>query len=624
METHRGKLLGRYEIVAEIGRGAMGAVYQARDPRIDRFVAIKTILLHQSGLREQEEFRQRFLVEAKAAGRLLHPGIVTVFDVGEEPGTSDPYIVMEYIEGRTLRDLLAGETKRLPLERALEITIEIAEALDYAHAQGVVHRDIKPANILITKEGQAKIGDFGIAQLDLSHITLPGYAVGTPAYMSPEQVEGERLDGRSDLFSLGAILYSMLTGFSPFQGNSATTVCFKVMNRNPLQVTTLAPELPAQLDAVIVRALAKDRTHRYQRGMELARDLKELRERAADHAKGKLWFSAPDGRKRFLDGTAKLPVVRANAKGSNASNSPAPATGKARGVFSLFSFSPLQVGVAALTLLLASIALGLLAWQEIRRPKPSPIAIADSVSTPRRPLPAPVVSPAATESKSDAQTEHAAAIENQPEPTASDIPAAPDSGALSKTPVTATPKPGTHTTPKAAKVTGAKDGLLSPSKNGGPAASPSGTKASAVPAVVKNAPSPGSVATEVPQLSPAVANSDLAIHVEHHFSDATLSIWIDGHLAYEHPLHDGHKKRLLLLGGGVRQSLTIPLAAGKHTLRVQVRSAAEQYDQSKNVDGEFLKGGEKTLSINFDKHTQEMRVALGNEAGPTPKLEPAQ
>ncbi len=280
MEAPVGKILGRYEIVAEQGRGAMGAVYKARDPKIDRFVAIKTILLHQIEAEEQREFRARFFVEAQAAGRLLHPGIVAVFDVGEDPETSDPYIVMEYIEGQTLQDLLSENGKKLPLNDALRITLEIAEALDYAHAQGVVHRDIKPANILITKEGQAKIGDFGIAQLDLTHMTVPGRVIGTPAYMSPEQLEGRQVDGRSDLFSLGAILYSAVTGFSPFQGNNATAVCFQVANRDPLEATALDPELPAELDTVIARALAKDPAARYQRGLEFAQDVRKLRDAA--------------------------------------------------------------------------------------------------------------------------------------------------------------------------------------------------------------------------------------------------------------------------------------------------------------------------------------------------------
>ncbi|MGC2245393.1 MAG: serine/threonine-protein kinase, partial [Terriglobales bacterium] len=319
MGNPRGKLLGRYEIVAEVGRGAMGSVYKARDPKIDRFVAIKTVLLHQSVIHEQQEFRRRFFIEAQAAGRLLHPGIVAVFDVGEEPETSDPYIVMEYIEGQTLREVLAHNGKKLPLNDALRITQELAEALDYAHAQGVVHRDIKPANVLITKDGQAKISDFGIAQLDLTHMTLPGRVLGTPAYMSPEQLEGEQVDGRSDLFSLGAILYSAVTGYRPFQGNSATTVCFKVANREPLQATSLAPELPHELDAVIARALAKDPTERYQRGKEFAEDLRKLREQAPAPKATTLWFSPPAGGRTWIDGK----TIVGKAKREASSGSPA-------------------------------------------------------------------------------------------------------------------------------------------------------------------------------------------------------------------------------------------------------------------------------------------------------------
>ncbi len=178
----------------------------------------------------------------------------------------------------------------MPVDEALRITQELAEALDYAHTQGVVHRDIKPANILITKEGQAKISDFGIAQLDLTHMTLPGRVLGTPAYMSPEQLEGEQVDGRSDLFSLGAILYTSVTGYRPFQGNSATTVCFKVANRDPLAVTALAPELPHELDALIARALAKNPAERFQRGKEFAEELRKLRERTPAR-KNTIWFS---------------------------------------------------------------------------------------------------------------------------------------------------------------------------------------------------------------------------------------------------------------------------------------------------------------------------------------------
>src|ERR1700722_6632253 len=264
MDDRRGERFGRYEILAELGRGAMGIVYKARDPKINRVVAIKTFSLAGQPPEEEREYRERFFREAEAAGRLSHPGIVTIFDVGEEPETRAPYIVMEYVGGQSLDKLLARAGNKLPLEKALQITHELAEALDCAHGQGVVHRDLKPANILITEDGHAKIADFGVAKLSLANQTLAGRALGTPAYMSPEQLNGEAVDGRSDLFSLGVVLYTVLTGYRPFQGNSAMTVSFKVVNRDPIPATVLETELPQALDYIISRAMAKDPAQRYQ------------------------------------------------------------------------------------------------------------------------------------------------------------------------------------------------------------------------------------------------------------------------------------------------------------------------------------------------------------------------
>ena len=277
MEKPLTRQFGRYEILSELGRGAMGVVYKARDPQIDRLVALKTVSLWGQEPDEEKEFRLRFMNEAQAAGRLHHSGIVSVFDVGEDPENHDPYIVLEYVAGESLNRVLSLE-KKLPLERALKLGEEIADALDYAHAQGVIHRDIKPANILITQDGRAKIADFGIAKLNLAHFTIPGRVVGTPAYMAPEQLSGEGVDGRSDLFSLGVILYAMVTGHSPFQGNSATTVCFKVANREPIAASALDMTLPPQLDAVISRAMAKDPKERYQRGSDFGDDLRILQQ----------------------------------------------------------------------------------------------------------------------------------------------------------------------------------------------------------------------------------------------------------------------------------------------------------------------------------------------------------
>jgi eukaryotic-like serine/threonine-protein kinase len=270
------KRFGRYEILGELGRGAMGVVYKARDPQIDRLVALKTISLRGQDEDAEKEFRMRFQNEAQAAGRLHHPGIVAVFDVGEDAETHDPYIVLEYVAGEALNRILARE-KKLALERALQLTEDIAAALDYAHAQGVTHRDIKPGNILISQDGRPKVADFGIAKLNLAHLTIPGKLLGTPAYMAPEQLAGKAADGRSDLFSLGVILYAMVTGHSPFQGDSATTVCFKVANREPVPASALNLDLPRELDAVIARAMAKDSKRRYQRGAEFAEAVAEVR-----------------------------------------------------------------------------------------------------------------------------------------------------------------------------------------------------------------------------------------------------------------------------------------------------------------------------------------------------------
>ncbi len=276
MDDSQHKPFGRYEVLQEIGRGAMGVVYQARDPKINRLVAIKTISLAGHSPEEQLEYRERFLREAEAAGRLSHPGIVTIFDVGEEPETRNPYIVMEFVGGESMDKLLSRGDHKLPVQKALQLAVELAEALDCAHGQGVVHRDLKPANILLTEDGHAKIADFGVAKLNLSNQTLAGRALGTPAYMSPEQLNGEPVDGRSDLFSLGVILYTVLTGHRPFQGNSALTVSFKVVNREPIAATLLDTALPEGLDAIITRAMAKDPANRYQNGAEMVSDIQRV------------------------------------------------------------------------------------------------------------------------------------------------------------------------------------------------------------------------------------------------------------------------------------------------------------------------------------------------------------
>lgn len=271
--------IGRYEIVEEKGRGAMGSVYIARDPAMDRVVALKTI--HSLALQGPQgaEYRERFYREARASGRLAHPGIVPMFDVGEQDGL--PYLVMEYIEGQTLAEAAKGG-QRFTLERVCEIGQQIAEALGYAHKNGVVHRDIKPANILLTSKEKygierPKITDFGIAKLSAAELTTTGQMLGTPAFMPPEQFTGASIDGRSDLFSLGVILYWLATGEQAFPGETVTAVSYKVVHTEPVPPRKLNPAVPAGLENVIIKTLAKDPAARFQTGEDLAHELGAVR-----------------------------------------------------------------------------------------------------------------------------------------------------------------------------------------------------------------------------------------------------------------------------------------------------------------------------------------------------------
>src|SRR5580700_3604060 len=273
------KTIGRYEILEELGHGAMGTVYRAKDPAMDRVVALKTIISVALASQQGSEFRERFYREARAAGRLAHPGIVPVFDVGEHEGL--PYLVMEFINGRTLADSVKAN-ERLTLERVCEIGQQIAEALGYAHQHGVIHRDIKPANILLTsletyKIERPKITDFGVAKLAAGQITLSGQMLGTPAFMPPEQFTGAPVDGRADLFSLGVILYWMATGEQPFPGETMTSVSYKVVHTEPIPPAKLNPSIPPRLEAIILKSLAKSPSDRFQTGEEMAQELAAMR-----------------------------------------------------------------------------------------------------------------------------------------------------------------------------------------------------------------------------------------------------------------------------------------------------------------------------------------------------------
>ena len=263
--------LGRYEVIGELGQGAMGVVYKARDPLIDREVAIKTINLSLA-MEERDEYEARFYQEAKAAGRLSHPNIVTIYDVGRSEDIA--YIAMEYLHGRELRDIL-NETKLLPISEVLAIVIQVAQGLAYAHEHDIVHRDIKPSNVMIVRDSHAKITDFGIARMASAAVrTQTGMVLGSPKYMSPEQVLGKEIDRRSDIFSLGVMLYEMLTGQVPFIGENVNAIMYQTLNSIPAAPSSANPAVPEMLDYILAKALAKDLDARYQNARDLADDLK--------------------------------------------------------------------------------------------------------------------------------------------------------------------------------------------------------------------------------------------------------------------------------------------------------------------------------------------------------------
>jgi serine/threonine protein kinase len=429
--------IGRYKIVRELGRGAMGVVYHAIDPNIGRPVAIKTIQL--SGIRkpeEQERLRERLFREARSAGILSHPGIVTIYDVEQQGELA--YIAMEYVDGPTL-DQLLSEPQPLAPNRIFSILAQTAAALDYAHGKGIVHRDIKPANIMIAGDGTAKITDFGIAKITASdHFTMTGSIVGTPHYMSPEQVQGQQVDGRSDQFSLAVIAYEMLTGEKPYTGEHLTTVVYKIVAEEPVAPHRINSTLAGAIDGALRKGLAKKADARYRTCSEFIDAL----EKACASAKN--WKPMPRGGSLNAATLAEAPSPVATIPAARRPVRSGGTTTVERVQTRKTGFLPFLAAI-----LMAAALLALIGWQAGPWQNSSPLKTARNDETqPPQAAPSPVNPPVANvpaASPSGAASNAAPEIKPSPMPPTQAESKPPDEPASKMAPPEDVPKPPTQT-----------------------------------------------------------------------------------------------------------------------------------------------------------------------------------
>jgi eukaryotic-like serine/threonine-protein kinase len=580
------KTIGRYEIVEELGRGAMGSVFKAKDPAVGRIVALKTI--HTTALEgaQSEEYRTRFYREARSSGVLAHPGIVPVFDVGEDHGA--PFLVMEFVEGRTLGEAIK-KGERFTLDRVCEIGQQIAEALGYAHRQGVIHRDIKPANILMTSKEvygseRPRITDFGIAKLASSDITTTGQLLGTPSFMPPEQFTGSPIDGRADLFSLGVILYSLATGEQPFPGETMTAVSYKVVYTEPVPPAKLNPAIPARVEAVILKCLAKSPADRYQTGEELAQDLAAVRMSPVTSVmqSGQLMPSAMEsdatlGTNAVSGSLRAAPVVTADKSG--AKQAPKPATSK--------TATPKKLAPVAAIAILSVVGLGAAIgggwyWYAHRKPPippPAPQAVKIPVTQP--------------------QPQQIEALPPAPEKPASTVPpeVPPTTAPKDAKPSAAKPTPGK---PIAAKTTPPPQpvAVVTP-----PPAPAKPTAQTPTPAPVKP-PTPAPTAAFDPRKADPNKNAKLKIDVSKFPKGIPFTVSMNKQ-PYIH----------FITGDGTSlDNLYAP--PGMHEFQVSFKSGGQEWD-SKPVSSDFKAKKTKTMKVQLfdgDNPVSKITVPIAKDA----------
>jgi serine/threonine-protein kinase len=470
--------IGKYQILGLVGEGAMGAVYRALDPVLQRPVAIKVM---SDAVAREQELRERFLREAQAAGSLQHPNVVTIYDFGEVDGHL--YIAMEFLDGEDLEAVLVKRAE-LSLSAKLGIAIDVLGGLSYAHKRGIVHRDIKPANIRITEDERAKIMDFGVAHLTSQKMTRTGMTMGTPNYMAPEQVAGGTIGPHTDVFSLGAVLYELLTHHKPFAAETLHAVLFKIVSEPTPPPSTLAPDVPPELDAIVARALAKDQAERYQTAAEMANDLTALRAALGAYP-GARQASAS------LSLNARLGSAVPGAAAASATSGAQPSAA-----------APTKTGVGraalAFTGALALVGLGVGAWALTRDGSPTAATPSSSSSSlaaaapvaapgPASPAPAPpgAMAEAAPVATADARPDASAPASPMPGAPSTSAPAAPRAApsAPSARPRESTPAPSLAATPAA----------TTPGTN---APAPRTPDVAAAPAPVRESPSPAAPAAE--------------------------------------------------------------------------------------------------------------------------------
>jgi len=609
--------IGRYEIVGELGAGAMSRVYLAHDPNLDRQIALKVVLKGWTlDTREQTELENRFLLEARAVGKLSHPGIVRVYDAASDEKTGLPYIAMEWVQGRSLRSHLE-EKGRLSGGRTMEILAKVARALDYAHSKGRVHRDIKPSNILIEKEGRPKVSDFGVAKIMTETHTTSGHVLGTPAYMSPEQVRDEPLDGRSDLFSLGAVLYQCLTGDLPFPGDSLVQVVYKILKVDPRPMQL--PNTPAtkQLVAIAERALQKDAGSRYQTGEEFAQALTDIQALLQVESSDDLEAAAPEVRTQSRE-ILQFPRPADALVGSRSSvaysqtlrlgaadpESSPPVTRQVESVHATARIEPHEAAEPLPAprrwlsrLVLSAVGLGLvagLAWFGLQAMNQRQTAASDMTN-------AVDVPDFATRFRAERVTA-TETVEELPEspPSESRVPepVAPKATATDRQSASTAParQPPRSVEPEPIEYEAEEPGDRSVTLFSQPLSEPA----------AKEAPP---IATAIPQTlsaSGAPAVSVVELHYRHKNEKAHLSVLLDGDVVWSEPLKRPINPIAWAKGKDVMA--IIPVPEGQHSLEVRVSVPAQEIETARSIRSHFTAGAQRVLKVTLNRKTSDLRL----------------